>query len=89
VPANHQEQLDAKNALERAYWERLERLTPAERLQMAVRAGQAQHRLTIAGLRLRFPAASEEELELRAAAKRVGPRLMRMAFGDAADGWFD
>lgn len=54
---------------------------------MAVRMTQAAVRLSIAGLRLRFPDASEAELERRAGALRVGPDLMRRVFGPAAEAW--
>jgi hypothetical protein len=80
---------DVSEAVDRALFDRLRLLTPLERLAMAVRATQALHRLSVAGLRLRFPAASEAELERRAGALRVGPELMRRVFGSEADAWLD
>lgn len=78
---------DVSEAVDRALFDRLRLLTPQQRLQIAVRATQALHRLSIAGLRQRFPNASEEELQRRAAALRVGPELMRRVFGAAAEAW--
>jgi len=78
---------DVAEAVDRALFERLRQLTPLQRLQMAVRASQAVHRLSVAGLRLRFPAASDQELHLRAGALRVGSDWMRRAFGEAAEAW--
>lgn len=78
---------DVAEAVDRALFDRLRLLTPVERLQMAVRATQAMHRLSVAGLRLRFPDAGEAELHRRAGALRVGPELMRRVFGEAAEAW--
>ena len=52
-----------------------------------MRATQALHRVSVGGLRLRFPEADDEELERRAGALRVGADLMRRVFGDAAEAW--
>jgi hypothetical protein len=78
---------DVSEAVDRELFARLRLLTPAQRLQMAVRATQAMHRLSVAGLRLRFPTASEDELQRRASAQRVGPELLRRVFGEAAEAW--
>lgn len=76
---------DVSEAVDRALFARLRLLTPVQRLQMAVRATQALHRLSVAGLRLRFPNATEDDLQRRAAALRAGPELMRRVFGAAAE----
>ena len=78
---------DVSEAVDRAMFEHLRSLTPTQRLRMAVRATQALHRLSIAGLKARFPNASEDELRHRAAALRVGPEWMRRVFGSAAEAW--
>ena len=44
-----------------------------DRAVIAVRASQALHRVSVAGLRLRFPDASDEELDHRAGALRLVP----------------
>lgn len=56
---------DVIEAIDRARFDRLRELTPQQRLQMAVSATQALHRITVAGLRLCFPEASVEELYFR------------------------
>ena len=76
---------DTNEATDRMVFEGLRRLTPLERLQIASRASAALHRLSVAGLRLRFPQANAEELGRRAGALRLGPALSRAALGEAAD----
>lgn len=78
---------DVAEPIDRALFERLRQLTPLQRLRMTVRATQAVHRLSVAGLRLRFPEASEQELQLRAAALRVGSEWMARVFGATAQAW--
>jgi hypothetical protein len=80
---------DVSEAVDRAVFDALRELQPLQRLQIAMRASRALHRLSVAGLRLRFPAASDEELERRAGALRLGPELTRMAFGPAAEAWLE
>ena len=74
-------------AVDRELFAGFSRMTPLQRLQLAVNASRALHRLSVAGLRLRFPAATEEELHRRAGALRLGPELTRLAFGPAAEAW--
>lgn len=78
---------DVAESIDRALFERLRQLSPLQRLQMTVRATQAVHRVSVAGLRLRFPDASEQELQLRAAALRVGSEWMGRVFGATAQAW--
>lgn len=80
---------DVDETTDRMVFEGIRRLTPLQRLQIASRASRALHRLSVAGLRLRFPQASEEELACRAGALRLGPELTRMAFGSRADAWIE
>ncbi|HKI94089.1 MAG TPA: hypothetical protein VJ992_02245 [Gemmatimonadales bacterium] len=42
---------------------------------------RAANLVAVAGLRTRFPAASEDELLLRLAALRLGPELVERAYG--------
>lgn len=78
---------DVTEAVDRAVFDGLRALTPLQRLQLGVRASQAVHRLSVAGLRLRFPEAGDEELERRAGALRVGPALLRRLLGREAERW--
>jgi hypothetical protein len=80
---------DVAEATDRELFDGLRRLTPLQRLQIAARASRALHRLSVAGLRVRFPDASEEELARRAGALRLGPELTRSAFGSAAEAWLE
>ena len=74
-------------AVDRAVFEGFRAMTPRQRLRIAANASRALHRLSVAGLRLRFPDASDEELSRRAGALRPGPELTRLAFGAAAEAW--
>lgn len=61
--------------------ERYRRMAPWEKLRMVSQLSIACQQVHLAGLRQRFPGASERELELRLAAARLGPELVREAFG--------
>lgn len=78
---------DTSIGVDRAVFEGLRRMTPEQRLAIAVEASRALHLLSVAGLRLRFPDADEAELHHRAGALRLGPELTRMAFGARAEAW--
>ena len=80
---------DVAEAVDRAVFAGFRAMTPLQRLRIAVQASQALHRLSVAGLRLRYPHASDEELDRRAGALRLGPELTRMAFGERAEAWLD
>lgn len=77
---------DVAEHIDREVFRGLRSMTPVERLHVAVRACQALHRLSVAGLRLRYPTASEEELAQRAGALRLGAELTRRTFGEDV-GW--
>ena len=62
-------------------------MTPAERLRTAMRARAAMLRMNLAGLRIRYPGASEDELRRRAGALRLGRELTIWAFGPEAANW--
>lgn len=78
---------DTAPAVDRAVFEGLRAMTPVQRLRLASVASRALHRIAVAGLRLRFPEASEEELCRRAGARRLGRRLALLAFGPSAEAW--
>lgn len=59
---------DTSEAVDRAVFDGLRKMTPLQRLQIAARASRALHRLSIAGLRQRHPEADEQELHRRAGA---------------------
>jgi len=60
---------------------KLAELDPAERMERTQRLTDSLRELSLQGLRLRHPHASEEELRLREAAQRFGRELMIRAYG--------
>lgn len=80
---------DTSEAVDRRVMQGFAAMTPLERLQLAVQWTRALHRLSVAGLRLRHPELSEEELERRAGALRLGKDLTLRTFGPEAEAWFD
>jgi hypothetical protein len=75
---------DASVVMDRLVFDGLRAMTPAERLLLAQDMILAAEALTLAGLRLRFPAASE--LELR---RRLGRELTLRVYGPEAAAWLD
>jgi hypothetical protein len=80
---------DVPEDVDRAVFDGLRATTPPIRLRIAARASVALHRLSVAGLRLRDPDASEEELFRRAGTLRLGPEFTRRMLGAEADAWLD
>jgi hypothetical protein len=60
------------------------RLSPAERLRLVSDTTRAVLDLSLAGIRRRYPEASERECFLRAAAIRIGVEATRRIYPDAA-----
>jgi hypothetical protein len=63
-------------------------LSPAEKLEIIEQIARDARALSLAGLRLRHPQATQEELELREAALRLGPELARAIHGARYDELF-
>ena len=80
---------DVAERVDRAMFDGIRAMSPVERLRSASRASRALHRTSVAGLRLRFPEADEEELFRRAGALRLGRELAVLAFGPGAEAWFE
>ena len=59
------------------------RMSPAERLQVARDVTRAVNELALAGIRHRYPHASERECFLRLAAIRLGADTVRRIYPDA------
>jgi hypothetical protein len=59
----------------------LRRKTPGERIAMALEMSEFAVRLSVSGVRARYPGASEREIFLRAAALRLPRELMIRAYG--------
>jgi hypothetical protein len=75
--------------MDRLVFDGLRAMTPAERLLLAQDMILAAEALTLAGLRLRFPAASELELRRRLGARRLGHELTLRVYGPEAAAWLD
>ena len=70
---------------ERVQLDLLRKMTPAEKLECVRRLTIAVQELAFAGLREQYPDASDDELWLRLAARRLGPALMKKIYGWEAD----
>lgn len=74
---------------DREWFEHIRKMTPEERWRVSAAASRALHKFSVAGLRLQYPDANEEELFRRAGARRLGSELTRRAFGAEAEKWLD
>ena len=72
---------DTDYTTELRLFELLRALSPRQKADMLTRLARSTHRLRMAGLRLRWPHASEQELRLRAAAISLGREQMIRWFG--------
>jgi hypothetical protein len=57
---------------EKLQFDHWRRMQPWQKAELCTALTRAVHELSLAGLRVRFPEASERDLELRAAALRLG-----------------
>ncbi|MGE3172760.1 MAG: hypothetical protein AB7O97_09040 [Planctomycetota bacterium] len=78
---------DTHPDLDRMTFDRLAAMTPEQRLQVCAELCRAAERVSVAGLRLRYPQADEHELQMRAAALRLGRETMVRFFGARANTW--
>lgn len=72
---------DTHPEVEKIWLEMLRRRTPAERFRRVCDLNAMLERGAIEETRRRHPNASERELRLRVASRRISPELMRAAFG--------
>lgn len=72
---------DTSVEAERILIERYRAMTPAEKVAIARALTQAANELALAGARLRYPDANDDELRLRVAATRLPRDVMVAAFG--------
>jgi hypothetical protein len=72
---------DTSEAVDRLLFERYRQMLPSEKLQMVAEMIATAEALGFAGLRLRYPDASERELRLRLASMRYDRETMIKAFG--------
>lgn len=69
---------------ERIVIERLQAMTPAERLGVAIGMSRAVRELALAGIRKRHPGASDREILMRLAIVLHGPELAVAAYPEIA-----
>lgn len=72
---------DASEWAERLQFERWRAMSVEEKVRIARDLNAALHRVSLAGLRQRFPSDSAEDLEYRAACSRNGRELMERLTG--------
>ena len=70
---------------ERVQFECYRAMSPQEKLEIILDLCAAGRELTLTGLRMRHPGASDAELELREACLRLGPELARKVYGTRLD----
>jgi hypothetical protein len=75
---------DTSLAAERAQVELWRRMSPIEKLHAVTETTRAVLQLSLAGIRLRHPEASEEECMLRLAILKLGRRLACQVFPEAS-----
>ena len=75
---------DAHPDADRATFDRLRAMTPEERMRAAAELTASAIASSIAGLRMRHPTASEDELRLRAAVQRYGRAWLVRFLGEDA-----
>lgn len=76
---------DTSIEAERAQVELWRRMSPVQKLQAATEATRAVLQLSLAGIRLRHPDATDEECMLRLAVLKLGRELASQVFPKAAD----
>lgn len=67
------------------YHELLRRLSPAQRLEAAMRLSQAAREMAIAGIRSRHPGIGDHELRVRLTVRLYGLACARRLFGFVPD----
>lgn len=76
---------DTSIAAERVQFDAYRGLAPAEKLALILDLCETGRELTLAGVRIRHPHATLEELELRATGLRLGAELARRVYGRRFD----
>lgn len=72
---------DTSVEAERLLFDSYRQMTPGQKLDMVRQLSMAASEFAAAGLKRRHPDASPHEIEMRLAAIRLGPEVMRDAFG--------
>jgi hypothetical protein len=72
---------DTGEKADRFQFDMLRRMSPSERAVLMTELTLSAQRLAFAGLRLRHPNASDDEIWLRLAARRLGAETVRKVYG--------
>jgi hypothetical protein len=76
---------DTSPAQQDEYFARLRALTPEERLRIVSRLNRGVRRMALAGMKLRHPEASEQELRVRLVVRLYGREFAQRHFKDVPD----
>ncbi len=76
---------DTSEHADEVQFELLRAMTPQQRAEIFTALTLAVQDLAMAGLRLQYPNATDDELRLRLAARRLGNDLVRRIWGWAPD----
>ena len=71
---------DTSRKAKDTYFQRLQEMTPSERLAAGVALYAAGNALQRAAVRLRYPGATEDEITFRIAVSRWGPELAEKVY---------
>lgn len=72
---------DTAETADRVQFEILRQMSPHARLALMTELTLSAQRLAFAGVRLRYPNASDDEIWLRLAARRLGDEMVRKIYG--------
>jgi hypothetical protein len=72
---------DTGEEADRIQFEMLRQMSPQARLALMTELTLSAQRLAFAGLRLRYPNASDDDIWLRLAARRLGVETVRKIYG--------
>lgn len=72
---------DTGEKADRVQFEILRRMSPQARLALMTELTLSAQRLAFVGFRLRYPNASDDEIWLRLAARRLGDETVRKIYG--------
>lgn len=84
-PGYRTQSSDTSVVAERVQFDCYRALSPAEKLEIILDLCSTGRELSRAGMRMRHPEASAEELDLREACLRWGPELARKVYGPRID----
>jgi len=73
--------LDTSENADEVYFQHLRKMTPVERINIAVALWEAADATQRAGIRQQYPNATEEEIRFEMAVRRFGAELAQKVYG--------